>query len=121
MFGGEFKELVENGTSGVVNTSNLTVCPQRGSSPPCPNINYHWHMDNYNSTLRWLAASGACEVTLYPSPGGNLPAGAPLPKGGAGVVPEPGRLWTTYIAPWMIDGLRWFKHSQMPTADGGLC
>jgi hypothetical protein len=111
VFGGEFQELVQNGTRGMVNTSNLTQCPQRGSAPPCPNINYHWREADYSSTLQWLASSGACEITLYPGPGGNLPAGAPLPRNKPGVVAEPGRLWTTYIAPWMIDGLRAFKES----------
>ena len=110
VFGGEFRQLVQNGTQ-VVNTSDLHQCPVRGSRPPCPNINYHWGEADFNNTLRWLASQGACEVTLYPGPGGNLPAGYPLPKNQPGVVPEPGRLWTEYIAPWMIAGLRRFKEN----------
>jgi hypothetical protein len=123
VFGGEFQELISNGTSSgqqvVVNTSNLTMCPVRGSRPPCPYINYHWQATDYNSTLAWLAAEGACEVTIYPGPGGNLPAGTPLPRGKPGVTAEPGRLWTKYIAPWMMDGLRRFK--QTPLRPGIKC
>jgi hypothetical protein len=119
VFGGEFRELIQNGTSGMVNTSNLTECPVRGSRPPCPYINYHWQAADYNTTLAWLAAEGACEITIYPGPGGNLPAGAPLPRGRPGVTAEPGRLWTKYIAPWMIDGLRRFK--QTPLQPGIEC
>ena len=115
MFGGQFRELLKNGTGGrMVNTSDLAQCPVHNSRPPCPHINYHWSAADYNSTIDWLASEGACEVTIYAGPGGNLRAGAYF-RGG--FVAEPGRQWTKLLAGWMIEGLRRFKYAPLGSDD----
>ena len=105
MFGGVFNETVQNGSSGVVDTRS---CPYRGGVPPCPYMNFHWNASGYHSMLRWLASQNVCEVSIYPSPGGNVRAGVVGPHG---PTPQPGRLWTTYLAPWMMEGLEEFRNT----------